>query len=375
MEHFQCRHWDESAGFVWAGGLLRGYCTGQHHDELYNDAAATLNAGGTLDQLYPFTSGLAWDANALYEDKNTKELLYDFLGNENAPLKRSHAVNTFGHMNEMEVSLAGNYQEKLMLGASLGVPFVNYRVEGEYTESDMSDSVQYFDGLTYTELLRTEGFGINAKFGLIYRATQNFRIGASLHTPTRINLRDVYSNTFQYNYTDGQGPSVGKVLESPEGNTSYRLITPWRMNVGVAALAKNLGFVSADVELVDYGNNRYNLDADVPNSQAARDERALNSAIQRAYRQAVNIRIGGEATLDAFRLRGGINMMGKPEEGESGFNMAYTAGVGVRLESFYIDLGYRRTQRKSAITPYSDGPAAATNVALNDVLLTVGFKF
>jgi hypothetical protein len=68
-------------------------------------------------------------------------------------------------------------------------------------------------------------------------------------------------------------------------------------------------------------------------------------------------------------------MMGKPEEGESGFNMAYTAGVGVRLESFYIDLGYRRTQRKSAITPYSDGPAAATNVALNDVLLTVGFKF
>jgi hypothetical protein len=48
-------------------------------------------------------------------------------GNENASVNRSHAVNTFGKMNEMVISFGGNYDEKLMIGATIGVPFVNYR--------------------------------------------------------------------------------------------------------------------------------------------------------------------------------------------------------------------------------------------------------
>lgn len=354
--------------------FYEGTARGSIMNSFYDDAVATLNAGGTLDDLYPFTSGLAWDAEALYKDKNGL-LSYDFIETPNAPVKRSHAVNTFGRMNEMELSVAGNYEEKLMIGASLGVPMLNYRLEGEYRESDPTDSVSFFDNLTYTELLRTEGFGINAKFGIIYRATQNFRIGASVHTPTRLGLTDRYSNTFEYNYTDGKGPHSSGVLESSEGNVDYRLVTPWRVNVGMAALAKNIGFISADVEVVDYGNNRYNLDANVPNADLARDERALNSAIQRAYKQAVNIRVGGEATLQALRLRAGVNMMGKPQEGENGFNFAYSAGIGVRKESFFVDLGYRRTQRNSIVSAYVNGPAAETNVVANDVVLTLGFKF
>lgn len=354
--------------------FYEGTARGSIMNSFYDDAVATLNAGGTLDDLSPFTSGLAWDAEALYKDKDGL-LSYDFIETPNAPVKRSHAVNTFGRMNEMELSIAGNYEEKLMIGASLGVPMLSYRLEGEYRESDLTDSVSFFDKLTYTELLCTDGFGINAKFGIIYRATQNFRIGASVHTPTRLGLTDRYSNTFEYNYTDGKGPHSSGVLESLEGDVDYRLITPWRVNVGMAALAKNIGFISADVEVVDYGNNRYNLDANVPSADLARDERALNSAIQRAYKQAVNVRVGGEAFLQALRLRAGVNMIGKPQEGENGFNFAYSAGIGVRKESFFVDLGYRRTQRNSIVSAYANGPVAETNVVANDVVLTLGFKF
>jgi hypothetical protein len=356
--------------------FYEGNARGTIMNSFYKDAEGTLSSGGTLDDLYPFTSGLAWDANALYEDQDGF-LSYDFIDNPDAPVRRSHAVNTYGRMNELNLSFAGNYAEKLMIGASFGVPFVNYRVEGEYIETDPAnvDSVAFFDQLIYTEFLRTQGFGINAKLGFIYRPVQMLRIGASVHTPTRIDLTDSYSNTFAYDYTDGNGSTKGEVLESPEGTTSYRLVTPWRVNAGVAVLAKNVGFVSADVEVLDYGNNRYNLDADVPNAASARDERALNSEIQRAYRQTMNVRLGAEIVVRNLRLRAGAGMLGRPGATDTGFNMTYSAGVGIRQESFYLDLGYRYMQRNSSVLPYADAPVASTVVNNNDVVLTVGFKF
>jgi len=354
--------------------FYEGDAKGSILNNFFEDAQATLNGGGTVDDLYPFTSGLAWDANAIYED-NDKNLTYDFINAPNTTIKRSHAVNTYGRMNEMALSFAGNYDEKLMVGASIGVPFVNYRVEGEYIESDPVDSVEYFDQLTYTEFLRSQGVGVNAKLGLIYRVNQMFRVGASVHTPTLIGLTDTYSNTLQYGYTDGSGTVSGDVLESPDGSTDYRLITPWRVNAGVAVLAKKMGFISADVEFVDYGNNRYNLDADVPNAASARDERELNNTIQRAYKQTMNFRVGGEIAVETFRLRAGVNLIGKPGVDDTGFAKAYTAGIGIRQQAFYMDLGYRRTQRISTTQPYSGAPAANTNIVNNDVLLTVGFKF
>ena len=113
----------------------------------------------------------------------------------------------------------------------------------------------------------------------------------------------------------------------------------------------------------------------MPNADNARFERELNNEIARAYKQAMNVRLGGELAIDQLRLRAGVNLIGKPYEGETGFNTAYTAGIGVRGESFYVDLGYRRYTGKGSIRPYSDAPVASTTVQNSDLLLTVGFKF
>jgi hypothetical protein len=42
--------------------------------------------------------------------------------------------------------------------------------EGEYIETDRDDAVPFFDRLTYTEYLRTEGVGVNLKLGLDLQA-------------------------------------------------------------------------------------------------------------------------------------------------------------------------------------------------------------
>ncbi|MFN0033996.1 MAG: hypothetical protein ACKVUS_02950 [Saprospiraceae bacterium] len=325
--------------------------------------------------LNAFGSELASNANAFYAADSLGNLTYDFAGNENAIVNRSHAITTFGRMNEMAISFAGNHDEKLMVGVTVGVPFVNYRIEGQYIESDPSEAVEFFDKLTYTEHLRTSGLGVNLKLGVIYKVSQALRLGAAFHTPTAMSLTDSYSNTFAYDYTDGNGPFIGEEQISPDGTFAYKLRTPWRASASTALVVKKMGFLSADVEWVDYAANRYNFTSDVASQDNQQLERDVNTIIQRDYKQAMNVRFGGELALDEFRLRGGFNLLGKPEDGVSGFNTAITAGAGVRGKSFYLDFGWRRGEGQGSVRAYENAPVASTKVVSNDFLLTLGFKF
>ena len=350
------------------GSIMNGY---------FNEAESVINNGGSDDDLNPFGSQLAWDANAIYYQDGV--LTYDFAGFENATVDRSHTINTFGSMNEMTLSFAGNYNEQLMIGATVGVPFVNYRLEGEYIESDpggdIDGNVPFFGQLIYTDYLRTEGVGINFKMGLIYKINQALRIGAAFHTPTALGLTDNYSNTFAYDYGDGSGSYTGDTYFSPDGIFDYKLRTPWRVIASGGVVIRKYGFISADVEWVDYGANRYNFTSNVASNENQALERELNTDIQRTYQSAMNVRVGGELALDQFRLRAGVNLNGKPEEGESGFDTGFSLGAGVHTGSFFIDLAYRRYSGEGFVAAYSGAPVATTNNAANDVALTLGFKF
>ena len=354
-----------------------GQAQGSIMNEFFADARNTFASGGTEEDLYPFGSGLAWNTNAIYFQNDS--LRYDLYDNPNATLNRSHSLTTYGRMNEMILSFAGNYDEKLMVGVTVGVPFVNYRIEGEYNEDDpaggLNGNVPYFDRLTYTEYLRTEGVGVNLKLGVIYKISQALRIGGAFHTPTALRLTDTYSNSFQYAYEDGSGPVTSDVEDSPEGTTDYRLRTPWRAMASAAVVIKKNGFLSADVEWVDYGANRYNLNAQVPSAENERIERELNNEIQRKYQQAMNVRVGGELAVKKFRFRAGVNLNGNPEEGMDDYNVGYSVGAGVRGNAFYLDLGYRRGTGSGSVAPYGSAPVATTDVVSSDVLMTLGFKF
>ena len=363
------------------------YYTGNGAGTILNkwfDAAAIDAPSGNVDDLEPFTSRLASDVNAMYFQDNA--WTYDFAGNTDAVIEHTQSITQSGTMNEMVLSFAGNYDEKLLIGATVGVPIVKYRLNGEYRELDPADNVDYFDELTYTESLQTNGVGINFKFGVIYKASQAIRLGASFHSPTWLSLTDNFSNTFDYTYTDGGGSNSAQAV-SPEGTSDYKLVTPWRASISGAVVFKKYGFLSAEVETVDYSANRYNFTSDIANTANQLAETRENNAIQRQFRQTINVRIGGEAALDNFRLRAGVNLLGKPYSDyrdpddpatnvdNTGFNMAYTAGIGVRSESFFIDLGYRFRTGESTVSPYKKAPVVETKNNISDILLTLGFKF
>jgi hypothetical protein len=329
-----------------------------------------------------FSSQLAIDAKAFYPENNTSNVLtsdFETNPNQNPLLNRTHTVSTRGSMNELVFSMAGNYDEKLMIGGTIGVPIINYHLEGEYKELDpggaLDGNVHFFDNLTYGDYLQTSGVGINGKFGFIYKISQMFRIGGAIHTPTYLRLTDTYSNTLNYVYDEGSG-SQNNSANSPDGTFDYRLHTPWRAIGSASVVFNKIGFISGDVEFVDYTANAFVLTSDVNNIGNKDLERSLNNEIQRKFQQAVNLRFGGELALDKFRLRAGLGMLGKPLVADgSGFNMAYSLGAGIRSDAFYLDLGYRRYGGKGLIQPYGGSPAANTDVVVNDILLTLGFKF
>lgn len=350
-----------------------GRAPGSIMTPFFEEAQQVFNAGGNENNLYPFTSGLAWDANGIYRQDG--ELSYDFLGVENATIARSHILSTSGGYNELSFAYAGNYDEKLLVGINVGVPIVRYRVEGEYQEENRDGEVPFFDRLSYTEYLQTSGVGFNVKMGMVYRVTPNFRMGASFHTPTFLGLTDRYNNSMRYAYTDGAGPNPGVERFSPEGVTDYRLRTPWRASFGGAMLASGMGFLSADIEFVNYSNARFNLTANVNNSENRQAERELNSAVRRDYGQAINYRLGGMLKLNIVRLRAGLGLYGRPGLRDSGLDPVYSFGADLSLEQFYVSLAARLSRAERSIAPYPGVIGADTNANLNDFILTFGIRF
>lgn len=350
-----------------------GNSKGSIMDSFLEDAQAS----GAVDNYYPFGAGMAYGINALYPG-GAQGVTSDFDTFPNASVYKTHIQNTSGGINEMVISFGANYNDKLMMGATIGVPFMRYTKESTWTENDIKDEVPFFDNLRYTEFLETGGIGVNFKMGLIYRANQMVRIGAAIHSPTFTGMTETYHTGLQYAYTIGSVPYVGDTT-SIEGTTDYKFRSPWRANLGVAVVLGKSGFLSGDVEFVDYAASQFNLTSDIQSPENEAYERALNNDINRQLKQAMNVRLGGEASLDVFRVRAGVNLMGKPYAGETGFNLAYTGGFGVRDRdgNFYVDLGYRRSTNDGTLQAYAstrNPNAAVTNAVINEFLLTVGFR-
>ena len=336
-----------------------------------------LAQGNTPDQL-GFEEGLAYDAEAIYTDPDDDTYYYnDFDPNETVFRKQN--INRKGAYNELVISYAGNYKERLMIGATLGIPFVRYEETKTYVEADEAGTNPVFNELTYVERLKTSGAGINLKLGMILRLNQMFRIGAAIHTPTGLGLKDSYSSTLDYSYTL-DGVTYSTPQNSPDGSFEYRLRTPWRLIGSAGLVFGKSGFLTAEVEYLDYKNAQFNFNKSSDGGDEAY-EAELNQQIDDKLSSALNIRLGGEYALDKFRFRGGYSIIQSAYS--EGFDPIGTISVGAGAwwsEDFFMDVAYRH--QLSVGTTYSPYVYQSTptqvvtqNITRNQFMLTLGFKF
>ncbi len=298
---------------------------------------------------------------------------------------QSESVQTSGGQNQINVGYGINIRDKVYLGASLGITSLRYSSRKSYKEKFDSGPLA---SLSLDESLDITGSGFNLTIGTIYKPIDYAQIGFAISTPTFYTLSDTYygdMSTVWKNYTYYLSPTDNtkfvklnnESASTDELTTNYTLSTPWKFNGGITFLLAKKGFVSADLEYINFGGSSYNSATDGVSFDDA------NSGIKSAYKSVFNIRVGAEYRVKNFRFRAGYSSMPDPSssirKSTVGDINNFTLGGGYRTQKFYIDAGVVIVQTSGIYRPYpvpwEKTPIVKNSITNSSVVFTVGFPF
>lgn len=289
---------------------------------------------------------------------------------DNIPIDKQILVNTIGRMDEANLAIAANYNEKIFFGATLGIPFLRYTEDVTYAEYDRSADINGINFFEMTRFLQTRGTGINLKLGAVFRAAKWLRLGAAVHTPTAIRLRDNF-NAQLFSDLD----TIAYESQSPVSSFKYRLRTPLRFVASAAFLIKKYGFISADYEFANNKGIGYRYSSDLLVA-----ENNTNIEISNTLVNTHTIRVGAEGVIKKFRLRAGYNLVTNPinttfqlaEEDKT--YQSISGGVGYRGEKFNIDAAYVRSVTDNSVL-FSNTIVSADKITRGSFIISFGIRF
>jgi long-subunit fatty acid transport protein len=268
-------------------------------------------------------------------------------------------------MNEYVFSISGNWQDKLFVGATLGIPYFTYKESYGYIEKDRDESSPYHN-LEYQNYLHSEGSGVNFKAGVLYQPFNFLRFGLALHTPTFYTVEDDYESRLAI---DHDSAKYNKTVS--DGEFEYTLNTPYRVLANAAFIFGNYGFINVDYEMADYSVMR--LRSDIYGF------RSENNTISQIYTVGHTLRVGGELNLSPIALRAGYGYMSNPYDDKIGKDASHhilSAGLGFRSENNYIDVAYQHTTNTDKDVLYQNAAYSYNvNNISNSVVVTIGCKF
>lgn len=307
--------------------------------------------------------------------------------NNQSNIQRKNEIRS-GSTSEFNFSAAANISNQIYIGFSLGLVDIKYNSDSQYEESGKAreyipnpanPSGSYIlsgSNINYKLLFNqnqiTRGSGVNGKLGIIFRPVSNFRVGATLATPTWFVIDDSYTENL-----DNRGTIRGSSEKSTYDFT-YNLRTPLKGSLGASYIIGGQAIISADVDYIDYAsmkfssNNGGNKDVSIDNNREVRD----------SYKGAINFRVGAEYKIDAINLRAGYGVNGSAYKADNDGiydTKIYSGGIGYRINSYYIDLAYQKVEGSNNFSPYTlsnkTEPVANTKSTKDNVFLTLGLRF
>lgn len=352
--------------------------------QFFTNPFSTTDLQNFIDLDLAFLSGVLVpsDDNEVPEEYITD---YDFYGRSDVyrpgtPITKRGTVTRTGRNAAIDLSFGANYDEKLMVGATLALSRLRYESAFNYQEVDSGDDVEVFDQLDYNQFSTITGTGVQVRVGAIYRFSQAFRAGLAYHSPSFINVEDSFDANLRYQFTDDEEPRDFGV-QRPESAAvlNYGFRSPSQYKASAAGLIGKRGFVSAELTYLNFGGASFGAPDDAfPEDVAAVD--TLNLDIEEVLQDAFQVRIGGEANLAPFKLRAGFQYVGAPLGDEDGV-LGLNAGVGFRRNRLGLDLGYQTLIRPERnFSPYNiepvnfPQPRVTYTPISHTVALTVGWK-
>lgn len=289
-------------------------------------------------------------------------------------------IRTTGKQNQWDFSYGGNFDDILFFGLSLGLNTIDYYQESSYYESEFEENGEPDEALNLyntTNTLKIDGLGVNSTFGLIIVPNHIFRFGLAAKTPTYYSMKEESSESFYTEYNNYPYAPDTTVLndfyDEYTSNSKYELRTPWKFSAGGSVFIGKSGFISADVDFLNYAN--MNLKG------RNFDTQADNETIASIYQSTINYRVGGEFRVGQMRFRAGYNYMGDPYADSEIDNSIrkISGGIGYRNQNMFLDLSVVHTSSESLRTPYlfydGSGPTSYVENSSINTSVTLGFNF
>ncbi|MBS1645651.1 MAG: hypothetical protein JST36_11505 [Bacteroidetes bacterium] len=349
---------------------------------------ADANKNGLTNNTQPNTQGdLAYDTYLINPTTNNPNQYLSVVNpTASSPISQTNTVQERGGISELGFSLGGSYENRLMLGATVGIPFVRFVRNQTYEENDLSGNTNNdFAYFSYSDELKTTGTGINLKLGAIFKANDYLRFGVAFHTPSYISLHDQENRSLNVNTENLHGSTSSNAMEN---QYDYSLSTPYRALLSGTVLFGKYGFLTADYEYVDYSSSRFSF-GNTADERSYQNE--INNNIKTQFTGASNIRTGLEIRLDNFFLRGGFGYYGNPYKNSNtgSERLDFSGGLGFRFQHSYIDFGFVHRQFQNEEQPYNlpdtdlPGslyynlivPTATIQTSTNNAVVTFGVKF
>lgn len=305
-----------------------------------------------------------------------------FDGANSYRIMQAQTITRRGATDEYNFNAAMNIGDVVYLGAGLVLNYVRHEYTSKFHESDPNGTVSNSLGTTYNSsdlnsYINTNGNGVAGRFGVIVRPIDVLRLGISAQTRMRINMTERYRyetyssfnfSGFGYNsYTPG------------EEYFEYQVVTPARYTASAALMLPSLGFLSADVDMIDYSSGQLKASNYVFTD--------ANNAARNSFQQAYALRLGAEFKLaDYYRLRGGYSLYTSPYKNNIAgvstddlIRQGYSLGFGYTDGEFFIDLAGIMTKYTDFNTPYvlDNGytPVAVTHNTMLNFVVTGGIRF
>lgn len=348
----------------------------------------------------PWLSVLGYNSYLIDDYKDAQGYFYKPLNTRQQQAVNKIITSERGYVDNYDFTVGTTINNVLNLGLSLTVSEILYDLKSDYLE-DFNEG-----GYTLTNWLTTTGAGFGAKFGAIYRPTNQLRFGLAYHTPKWYALTE----TYEAEIDDDMGAYVtdpnykSAVTYSARFSNNYNLKTPGKW-VASAALVMGSNFIaSLDYELVNYKNMELNIPSGSSDDSNWYD--VDNEYIITDFKPASTIKVGAEYRFTPqFSGRLGYAWMQNPYETKfqnegnaavAGSNTIYrmegdanyfTGGLGYRFNrSFYMDFAVVYKTQTDDLYPFPslytdagqkaiDGsPLTLKNNSLRG-LVTLGYRF
>lgn len=282
----------------------------------------------------------------------------DFLG-----IRQQGEITQTGFSGEYSMFFATEFQENLMVGASLGIlsgRFNYNRVFQEIDADNLYDLPDFIDSsgdgfgdtdidrVTLDDRLSSRYSGIRARLGLMYRVNSNLNIGGSYSFRTTIEVDETFDAGITTRFDNNREFSA-----TTDSEFTYKVSYPSRASIGVGIQdIAGLSF-SLSTEYIDYSGTSI----DFSESDLFESELLENDFINESYRSVWNFRIGSEYQLsDEFTLRAGYGYRPSRFLDGSDHRNSYLAGAGFSVTNnirFEIAAQYETWDENSALYDYA----------------------